>query len=269
MVGWHHQLNGHGFEQTPGDSEGQGSLVCCSPWGCKESATTERLNNEPPQALSDGVDRILCFTEWEAEGRGLDLARVIGGARTLRPLTHTPASTTELKNTRGFHSGKVMPDAHEKSPWSSWSRGAESLLFLKSAGDSVRSLSSKRLQDSWCWHFPRDSHPQRRKVSHLIESNPMCPLTFRVDMDRALEVRLLLSQRDTPRTAPVGEMPWLDPCEPSCCSHSFPSTCHLHTSPYGRHRLTTEVCPQLGGTSHPTPHGMQTESWLGLQVTRL
>ena len=33
MVGWHHQLNGHEFEQTPGDSEEQGSLVCCSPWG--------------------------------------------------------------------------------------------------------------------------------------------------------------------------------------------------------------------------------------------
>ena len=36
MVGWHHQLNGHKFEQTPGDSEGQGSLVCCHPWGHKE-----------------------------------------------------------------------------------------------------------------------------------------------------------------------------------------------------------------------------------------
>ena len=36
MVGWHHWLNGHEFEQTPGDSEGQGSLVCCKPWGCKE-----------------------------------------------------------------------------------------------------------------------------------------------------------------------------------------------------------------------------------------
>ena len=33
MVGWHHQLNGHEFEQSLGDSEGQGSLVCCSPWG--------------------------------------------------------------------------------------------------------------------------------------------------------------------------------------------------------------------------------------------
>ena len=44
MVGWHHRLNGHEFEQTPGDSEGQGSLGCCSPWGCKELDMTERLN---------------------------------------------------------------------------------------------------------------------------------------------------------------------------------------------------------------------------------
>ena len=36
MVRWHHRLSGHEFEQTPGDSEGQGSLACCSPWGCKE-----------------------------------------------------------------------------------------------------------------------------------------------------------------------------------------------------------------------------------------
>ena len=40
MVRWHHGLFGHEFEQTPGDSEGQGSLTCCSPWGCKESDTT-------------------------------------------------------------------------------------------------------------------------------------------------------------------------------------------------------------------------------------
>ena len=45
MTGWHHRLDGHGFEQIPGDSEGQGSLVCCSPWGCKELDTTEQLNN--------------------------------------------------------------------------------------------------------------------------------------------------------------------------------------------------------------------------------
>ena len=44
MVGWHYGLNRHEFELTPGDCEGQGSLACCSPWGCKES-DTERLNN--------------------------------------------------------------------------------------------------------------------------------------------------------------------------------------------------------------------------------
>ena len=44
MVGWHHQINGQEFEQTPGDIEGQGSLVCYSPWGHKESDMTEQLN---------------------------------------------------------------------------------------------------------------------------------------------------------------------------------------------------------------------------------
>ena len=45
MVGWHHRLNEHEFEQAPGDSEGQGSLVCCSLQGHKESDMTEQLNN--------------------------------------------------------------------------------------------------------------------------------------------------------------------------------------------------------------------------------
>ena len=40
MVGWHHQLNAHEFEQAPGVGEGQGSLVCCSSWGHKGSHTT-------------------------------------------------------------------------------------------------------------------------------------------------------------------------------------------------------------------------------------
>ena len=44
MVGWHHQLSGHEFEQTLGDNEGQGSLACCSPWGRKQLDTTVQLN---------------------------------------------------------------------------------------------------------------------------------------------------------------------------------------------------------------------------------
>ena len=44
MVGWHHLLNGHESEQALGDGEGQGSLVCCGPWGHKELDMTEQLN---------------------------------------------------------------------------------------------------------------------------------------------------------------------------------------------------------------------------------
>ena len=49
MVGWYHQLNGHEFEQAPGICDGQGTLVCCSPWGHKELNMTEQLN------LTDGT----------------------------------------------------------------------------------------------------------------------------------------------------------------------------------------------------------------------
>ena len=49
MVGWHHWLDGHEFQQAPGDGEGQGSLACCSSWGHKESDTIEWLNNNEKQ----------------------------------------------------------------------------------------------------------------------------------------------------------------------------------------------------------------------------
>ena len=55
MIGWHHPLDGHEFEQALGDDEEQGSLVCCSPWGHKESDTTERLNNN-----NDNMDTSFC-----------------------------------------------------------------------------------------------------------------------------------------------------------------------------------------------------------------
>ena len=44
MVGWHHQLDGHEFEQALGVGDGHGNLACCSPWGCKELDKTEQLN---------------------------------------------------------------------------------------------------------------------------------------------------------------------------------------------------------------------------------
>ena len=54
MVGWHHQLDGHEFEQALGVGEGQGSLVCCSSWGYKELDMTEQLNNICHQVM--GLD---------------------------------------------------------------------------------------------------------------------------------------------------------------------------------------------------------------------
>ena len=45
VVGWHHRLDGHKFDQAPGISDGQGSLACCRPWGCKELDMTERWNS--------------------------------------------------------------------------------------------------------------------------------------------------------------------------------------------------------------------------------
>ena len=61
MVGWHHWLNGHEFEQAPGDSEGQGSLTCCSPWGCKESDKTEGTEQRQHYKVKRSNPHHLCI----------------------------------------------------------------------------------------------------------------------------------------------------------------------------------------------------------------
>ena len=58
MVGWHHQLNGREFEQTPEESEGQESLLCCSPWGCTELDMTQQLNNNKIIVIFDSGMKI-------------------------------------------------------------------------------------------------------------------------------------------------------------------------------------------------------------------
>ena len=62
MVGWHHRLNGHEFEQTPRDGEGQGSLARCSPQSHKKSDTTVQLNSHKGerQIDRDGEQRVVC-----------------------------------------------------------------------------------------------------------------------------------------------------------------------------------------------------------------
>ena len=56
MVGWHHQLSGHEFEQGLRVGDGQGSLMCCSPWGCKEVDITVQLNRG-----TDGLKNHICI----------------------------------------------------------------------------------------------------------------------------------------------------------------------------------------------------------------
>ena len=78
MVGWHHRLNGHEFQQALGDGDGQGGLACCSLWGLKESDTTERLNNNIVETEKEtGVI-------WAGDGGTLTEDEDGGGARHRR-----------------------------------------------------------------------------------------------------------------------------------------------------------------------------------------
>ena len=58
MVEWHHQLNGHEFKQSLRDGEGQGSLVCCSPWCHKESDMTEQLENNNTASIHNNLTHL-------------------------------------------------------------------------------------------------------------------------------------------------------------------------------------------------------------------
>ena len=60
MVGWHHLLDGHEFEQAPGVGDGQGSLECCSPWGHEESDMTEQLNLTEQISTDKCIYVLLC-----------------------------------------------------------------------------------------------------------------------------------------------------------------------------------------------------------------
>ena len=64
MVGWHNWLNGYQFEQTPGDSEGQGSLACCSPWCHKELGMAEQLNNSNINGLIEYMLLCVWILSW-------------------------------------------------------------------------------------------------------------------------------------------------------------------------------------------------------------
>ena len=85
MVGWHHWLDGHEFEQALGVGEGQGSLVCCSPWGHKESHMTERLNWWHWNSTNGYFLNVSCKTEPEMASHS-DILKSIGLPCTLMVL---------------------------------------------------------------------------------------------------------------------------------------------------------------------------------------
>ena len=71
MAGWHHQLDGHEFEEAPGVGDGQGGLECCSPWGCKESDMTATELTIPlcvymvfPLSIDSFTEVSLAYASW-------------------------------------------------------------------------------------------------------------------------------------------------------------------------------------------------------------
>ena len=81
IVGWHHRLNGHEFDQTPGAGDGQGSLVCCSPWGRQESDTTEWLNwSELYSSTCAMLEVKFLQAEWKEHGLEVRRLRCCSGS---------------------------------------------------------------------------------------------------------------------------------------------------------------------------------------------
>ena len=131
VFGWHLWLSGHESEQAPGDAEGQGSLVCCSPWGHKESDTTERLNKNifhswcPKFRLSVLIGRCFCYCScwvfWVSS-----LTDCVNLRSFLVPPYATPSTLKAPDQQEGAHcalscSRALMSRAPSTCPHWSWS----------------------------------------------------------------------------------------------------------------------------------------------------
>ena len=99
MDGWHHGLSGHESDQTLGDSEGQGSLVCCSPWGRKELDTTERLHfHFSLSCIGEGNGNPLQYSCLEnPRDRGAWWAAVYGVAQSRTRLKRLSSSSSSSR----------------------------------------------------------------------------------------------------------------------------------------------------------------------------
>ena len=102
LAGEHHRLDGHESEQAPGDGEGQRSLACCSPWGRKESDTTERLNDnsEPGSEIHSVVSVSLqhhgLYSPWDSPGQNTG----VGSLSLLQGIFPTQGSNSGLLHCR-------------------------------------------------------------------------------------------------------------------------------------------------------------------------
>ena len=94
MDGWHHQCNEHELGQTLGDGEGQGNLVCCSPWGCEELDTTWRLNNNLTKLM-----------QWDIENLNRSIATYENGSmdQNLTPLKILQSKIVYMHLLSNFH----------------------------------------------------------------------------------------------------------------------------------------------------------------------
>ena len=103
MVGWHHRLNGHEFEETPGVGERQGGLVCCSPWGHKKSDMTERLNwlLVLSQWKKKWLSHVRLFeTSWTIQPMEFSRPECMGSLSLLRGIFRTQGSNPGLRHCR-------------------------------------------------------------------------------------------------------------------------------------------------------------------------
>ena len=139
MVGWHHRPNGHEFEQAPGVGDGQGTLVCCSPWGHKESDTTEQLNNNSTVYFPKNT----LFKKMKTQSLNIHICCCSSVAQSCPTLCDPMDCSTpgfpvlhclpELAQTPVHRVGDAIQPAHPRSP----------LLLLPSVLPSIRVFSNE------------------------------------------------------------------------------------------------------------------------------
>ena len=189
MIGWHHWLSGHEFEQTLGDGEGQGSLACCSPWGHKESDMTDWLNsNNPCHTLTFFCQspslRILAFNLPLGWDRKLDPSWV-GSGVTSQPWYTIPgppwSSPPRLPLTSSSAHPLLLRDPHfqcqlfeqysDPAPWSWGSSVATQMMWRSSPSQGDR-------------NYPRDTKGTFHAKIGLIKDRNGIDLTEAEDIKK-------------------------------------------------------------------------------------